>query len=255
MMGTGLGEILSGECPQIDSERLVVMLRELLAGADANGGKMALGDFCRFSAAVTQGREITEALHDVGTEAANAVAKEHPSPASTLADRQRRAYHIALLRQFLMEVGGLPGEASVLPGNFKHGVIVSDLSAMLGGHTGEGQGSTPQILSSNGEGATALRHHAQWEIVCGVYWRAGRDGGTLSSVYEGLGLDKELWDPWLRRLRRDHPDFPDLAREAGAHGSTAYGRFWSRSDAERAKVLELARKAPGRGPKRKKVIR
>lgn len=201
---------------------LHTLLDQLLSAATADG-KLDPDAFWTFVAALAQGRGIAEGLHDAGIEAATTVAQEHPKPGNTLSVRQERAYHIAFLLQLLADMGRLPGETSVLPGNFRHGAVVADLLSMLDGRSGQGQGR-PQILYSRGISEDMMpRQQAQRIIVGAINWQAARNQPSskrpnVKSIYAAHGLIEEEWDEWVARFKGVNADYVSHMRTEGRAG-------------------------------------
>ncbi|MDZ4136781.1 MAG: hypothetical protein U1D06_14510, partial [Paracoccaceae bacterium] len=209
----------AGESAPVPDDELRERLGALLSG---EGGRLVPADFWQFVAAVGQGRGIAQDLHSAGIDA---LAEAPASPAHTREARQRRAYHIGLTARLLLAVGGDPGEASILPTNFSHGAVVSDLMSLLGGRTGLGNGD-PQILNTSRRGLGHLRGHARRILVGVVLWRAGRTGKTPTAIWGDLmgdGGEKTKWDRWLREFGCADGEF---ARDVFAAGGRADASGW-----------------------------
>lgn len=237
--------------PPVPDSTLLALLANLLSKAGSNG-ELNSDAFWRFVAALAQGRGITAALHDAGLDA---VAAAPASPAATRNFREARAYHIAVLNQFLMDAGGLAGCPSILPANFRHGVVASDLLAMLGGVGGMGE-AEPQILKSARGGSANLRRYARQRIVGTVLWRAARTGASRAAIWDalmppdvdGATPDKTVLDKWLAECGGAKGELACTARAAGAAGDMASP--YAATDDELAPVIKLARTAQGRGARR-----
>lgn len=218
-------------------------LNRLLDAADADGGRLDMDDFWHFVAALAQGRGITEALHSDGLEG---VCNTPNSPANTLEQRKRRAYHIAVTAHLLAAAGRLPGQGSILPPGYNHGVVVHDLLGMLGGNTGQGE-ADPQILTSMKKGKAGLRRAAQRRLVGVVYWRMGRTGKTRAEIWDdlmGLDAEKSKIDRWQRECGGPDGWLCQTALAAGK--ADQRGKSWDASNEELADVIRLVRSGPGK---------
>lgn len=171
-------------------DELHKLLDELLTTAGA-GGKLDPKDFWGFVSALAYNRGIDEKLHRVGLDAGAGVP---PSPASSLNERRKRAYAIAVLRQLLCDFGATP----IVPGNFPSEVLVSDLTNMLGGPGGMGS-SAPLILKSNRQGLSDIRRYARIKVVGVLFYRATLGGVSAKSLWHELfpGKDDSTWFRWL----------------------------------------------------------
>jgi hypothetical protein len=229
-----------GADARLDAAQLHEMLDALLADTDADGDVDA-DAFWHFVTALSQGRGITSRLHDGGLAAVADVP-----PGAHRHDRERRAYHIGLLTRLVTDIGRLPGQPSILPGNFSHGVIAADLLSMLAGQTGQGRGK-PLVLYGGESGIDNVRQLARQVLVGAIFWRMGRSGLSQAKVREALmpDLGKRTWDGWLREFGGSAGDLARNALEAGHTGQQNVG--WSMSDADLAPVIKLARE--GRGPR------
>lgn len=222
--------------------------QELHAALDAlldttGSGSMDPDALWEFVTGLAQGRGVTENLHKAGSEAAAGVG---PSPAATFNARQIRAYHIGLLVALLMQVGRMPGQGSILPGNFQHGVVAHDLLGMLQGPGGMGEGD-PQILTSAKGGKVGLRRAARRRLVGVVRWRMGRTRATREDVWFGLmgyEAEKSMLDRWQREFGGAEGWLCREAFAAGAAGDTT--RPWAASDHDLKPVIELALSGPGK---------
>jgi hypothetical protein len=229
--------------PILDGE-LRTMLRDLLSDADANG-QLDPEHFWGFVAGLAQGRGIGDGLHTAGMKSLN---DEPASPAKTLKNRQRRAYHLGLLIQFLAETGGRPGSPSVLPGNFNSRAIMADLAGMIGTPGGV-PASAPQILYATRKGDALARKGARQRIVGVVLWRAGHSGeSALSCWYALMGTsaenaEKDQWQRWLREFGGSNGSFGSAAFASGQRGDTLSP--YAASDADLVPTVALANSGPG----------
>lgn len=220
-------------------------LDTMLDRADTEGGRLEADAFWTFATMLAQGRGLTEGLHLAGIEAVRGLPK---SPSKTLTDRQRRAYHIGLLAHLLIGLGRLPGQGSILPENFKHGVVAHDLKGMLGGPGAMGEGD-PQILSSGKRGEIGLRREARRRLVGVVRWRMGAAGATRDAVWTDLmggggNAEKSKLDRWQAEFGGKSGA---LCREAFAAGRAGTRiNSWDASNAELADVIALARSGSGK---------
>lgn len=193
-------------------------LASLLQDAQLRGGSLDATAFWGFVATLAHGRGITEGLHNDGLGALAAVPK---IPKATLKARQARAYQIGLLRQLIMDIGGLPGHPSVLPANLKHGVMASDLTTMLDGSKGKGSGD-PSLLTSARAGADPMRKHARMKLVGVVFWRSGRTGETRIAIWNnlwasvlGVSAEKTKLDRWIAEFGGAEGEYARAAFAAG----------------------------------------
>lgn len=220
-------------------EALHAELDALLDAADADGGPIEPDAFWAFVAMLAQGRGIMDGLHAEGLDA---VRGTPDSPVRTFNERQVRNYHIAVTAALLAGVGRLPGQGSILPGNYQHGVLVQDLLWML---SGDGE---PQILSSGGGGQKGLRQAARRRLVGVVHWRMGQTGRSRAQVWAelmGLHGDKGTLDRWQREFGGRKGRLCHEAFEAGRAAQARNG--WDASNEQLRSVIELALSAPGRG--------
>ena len=227
----------------LSRDGLHAALDALLDAADADAGRLHPDAFWEFVAMITFGRGITEGLHGAGLEALSAVPG---SPAASRNERETRAYHLGLLIQLLMDLGRLPGEASVLPANFQHGVIVADMLGMLAGPGGLGEGA-PQILTSAKKGWAQMRRFARRSLVGVVRWRMGKTGKTREEVWfdlMGNEASKATLDDWQAEAGGPHGNLCRDAFEAGRASKPM--RRWGDSNAELAPLIALANSAPGK---------
>ncbi len=242
MITTGLSEILSGEYPQIDEQRLVAMLRELLAGAGANDGKLEPEFFWTFVAALAQGRGIADRLREAGQKGADAVATDHPAPAKTLVERERRARYIRALARLLGDVSAFtpPGALVPPPDDFPALLLLRELMDMLAGKNGTGA-SSPQVLFNKARGELSRKRSARNAIVGVVLHRAERDGKTVEASAAHFGLEGSKWDEWLRAFGGQNCELGQAARACGRGESRMRywpsSAEWSASDAELAPLL------------------
>lgn len=225
---------MNSDGPAISDSELLERLERLLLNADPDTGTLDKDDFWVFATALAQGRGITDGLHAEGDKAAVAV---NPSPATSFNDRQKRAYHIRLLVQLLLDVGG-SGGPSILPGNFKDGAVVADLLTMLGGKAGTGSGK-PQMLYSGKEGLEDMRRYARGAWVLAIHYRAARDGVSLESLHKGC-LPGKTWRDWQQGVNRETiTAAKEAGRQARKGGIPVPG--FDYPDAELGQIFELAR--------------
>jgi hypothetical protein len=233
-----------GADERLDAAQLHAMLDELLAdaegSAEGSGADLDADAFWHFVTALAQGRGITSRLHEAGL-----AAVAGAPPGAHRHDRERRAYHIGLLARLVTDIGRLPGQPSILPGNFSHGVIAADLLSMLAGQTGQGRGK-PLVLYGGESGIDNLRKMARQQLVGAIFWRMGRSGLSQTKVREALipDLGKQTWDGWLRKFGGSDGTLAQDALEAGRSGQEGVG--WAASDADLARVIKLAREGRGR---------
>lgn len=231
----------------IDRATLHAALDVVLDAADGDGGRLDPDAFWELAAMLTQGRGITADLHGAGLEAAGASPQ---SPKTTLNERQTRAYHIGLLIQLIMDIGRLPGQGSLLPSNFLHGVVIHDLMGMLGGAGGMGK-SKPQILTTGRKGLGGIQWAARAQLVGVVFWRKGHTGQTQVAIWANLMRDynaeKSKLDRWLSDFGGANGDLVTAAFAAGKAGDMSSP--YAKSNAELAATLELADKTQGKKAK------
>lgn len=201
----------------LSNDRLHQMLDDLLSDA-APTGALESDKFWHFMAAVARGRGITETLHASGLQWAD---KAPPSPKKSLPHRQFRAYHIGLLAQLLMDAGRMGG-ASVLPGNFNHSLIASDLISMLGGKGGLGE-ADPLILTSGRGGKATIRRHARNRVVGAILWRAEHSKKSVAAVRASYLPDvvKTTWDSWMKEAKEYGGNVVEDAKKAGRAGDVS----------------------------------
>jgi hypothetical protein len=232
-------------------EDLHAALDALLDAADADVGRLESDAFWAFAAMLASGRGIAVGLHEDGLEAVRATPD---SPLNTRNERQTRAYHIALTAALLARVGRLPGQGSILPANYQHGVVIQDLLWMLGGNAGTGE-ADPQLLTSGRGGIGGLRRAARRRLVGVVRWRMGATGKTRAQVWDDLMGDRDErngdQDADPTKLDRWQSEFGGVdgwlcrtAFEAGAARQDTRG--WSATNEELADVIALARASSGR---------
>lgn len=232
--------------PQVSRAELHSLLDMLLEQAEEDAGQLAPDGLRDFLAGLVQGRGITERWHEAGLEALRAVPD---SPKKTFNERQARAYHLGLLAQLLLDLGGLPGSASPLPGNFQHGVIVHDLQAMRGGQGGLGTG-WPLVLSPARKGQDGLVKAARRHLVGVVRWRMGYTGKGREDIWRGLMGDraeKTKLDRWQREFGGADGDFCQACQAAGKAGDLSSP--YAASDQNLAEIIDLANKARGKRAK------
>ena len=225
---------------------LHVALGAMMLEAEANGGRLDKEGFWEFVAMVAQGRGIAEDLHAAGLAALQAVRGQTQDPKGSMLQRQERAYHLGLLAQLLMDAGRVPGQASVLPANFQHGVVVHDLMGMLAGPDKMGEGA-PLILTSDRKGLTGMRREARGRLVGVVRWRMGRTGTTRDKVwFELMGNDASTatLDGWQEDVGGGKGPLCVGAFEAGRRGDLDTPLAASNSDLSR--IIALATSGPGR---------
>lgn len=217
-------------------EDLHTALDALLDAADAEGGRLDVPAFWTFVADVAHGRGITEDLHDGGVKEAQ-LAEDRLSPQGEhppeRQDRIRRAYNLAILRQLLFNLAN-PEARSVLPPAFAAMTLCGDVSAMLGGANGTGNG-WPQLLYSAWKGNNYLAQAAQSRFVYAVMYEAGRRGRDPKSLLSEFGarnLRAGTWTHWVSEA----PD-ADVALQAGKDNFNP--ARWTLSEADLAKVWEL----------------
>lgn len=224
-------------------EDLHAALDALLDAADADGGRLDVPAFWTFVADVARGRGITEELHDGGMKEAQ-LAEDRLSPQGEhppeRQDRIRRAYNLAILRQLLFNVAN-PEARSVLPPAFAAMALGGDLSAMLDGKYGTGNGR-PQFLYSAWRGNNYLAEAAQHRFVHAVMYEAGRRGcdpKSLLSEFGARNLKAKTWADWLGKA-----PYAEAAFEAGR--ANADPAKWTLSEADLAKVWELLKERNSR---------
>ncbi len=217
-------------------EDLHAALDALLDAADADGGRLDAPAYWNFVADVARGRGITEDLHDGGMKEAQ-LAEDRLSPQGEhppeRQDRIRRAYNLAILRQLLFNVAN-PEARSVLPPAFAAMTLCGDVSAMLGGANGTGNG-WPQLLYSAWKGNNYLAETAQHRFVHAVMYEAGRRGSDPKSLLSQFGarnLKAKTWAEWLGKA-------PDAAAAFEAGKENADPARWALSEADLAKVWVL----------------
>lgn len=237
---------------EVSGPDLHAALEVLLQDAHLRGGSLDATAFWVFVAAIAHGRGITEGLHNEGIAA---LAAAPTSPKATVNVRQTRAYHIGLLRQLVMDIGGIRGQASILPVNFKHGVMASDLTTMLDRASGGGSGG-PLILTSARKGADPMRKHAKMQLVGVVFWRMGRTGATRRAIWSGLmgqGAEKTKLDRWVAEFGGAEGEYARAALTAGQAWNTfdPPGPFASLAadDTSLAPLITLATSGQGRRAK------
>jgi hypothetical protein len=225
----------------IPRAELHTMLDDLLDVAEANGGHVTPDSLRAFLAGVAQGRGVDDHLHEAGIKALQAVPQ---SPRNTFNERQSRAYHIGVLRQLLLVLGGIPGQASPLPGNFNHGALCGDLTAMLGGKGATGAGA-PQILTSARKGQDQLKKFARSVLVGAVYFEAERSQRSLPDVFGELlhpDFPERTWQGWVRKTAEAQgirPDEVSIAPRSAARGNGDPSHYILDAG-PRAALLELA---------------
>lgn len=245
-----------------DRAALHMALDAVLDGADTDGGRLDADTFWAFAAMLAQGRGLSDALHEDGLEALRAVPD---SPQNTFKARQTRAYHLAFTANLLANIGGLPGQGSLFPVNYRYGVVIDDLLTMLGGEAGTGEGR-PQFLTSDRQGLDHMRDLARRRLVGVVRWRMGATGKTREKVWNDLMGDAsnkigdENADP--SKLNRWQTKFGGrkgwLYQEAFAAGQAKRpGTAWDETNDELAQVIALALSGQGvaRKPKIKPVAK
>lgn len=223
-------------------EELLAALDALLDAADANGGRLDADGFWSFAAMLATGRGIAEGLHEAGMEALRATPD---SPLNTRNERQWRAYHIGLTAALLAGAGRLPGQGSILPANYLHGVVIQDLLWMLGGAAGTGE-AAPQFLATSKGGDAGLRRAARQRLVGAVRWRMGATGKTRAQVWEDLmghRADKITIDRWQRQFGGAEGWLCQTAYAAGQTGQSLHG--WDATNSQLEGVIKLACSGPG----------
>ncbi|WP_156209664.1 hypothetical protein [Pseudorhodobacter wandonensis] len=222
-------------------------LDAILDAADANGGRLDADAFWTFVAGLAQGRGITDGLHYAGLEAVQDVPSKTQNPQKAKSKRERRAYHIGVLAQLLMDVGRMPGQGSLLPGSFQHGVVAHDLLGMQEGPDGVGRGD-PQILTSGRKGIAKIRQAARFRLVGVVFWRVGRTGQTQEAVWNDLmgegDAEKSRLDRWLKEFGGAKGDLVTTAHAAGAANDTS--SLFAKSNLELASTIQLVNQGSGR---------
>lgn len=222
---------------QNSREDLHAVLDAILDAADMDKGRLDPDAFWTFAAMLAQGRGITERLHEAGIEALRATPD---SPRNTHNERQRRAYHIGLTAALLAGAGRLPGQVSILPANYLHGVVIQDLLWMLGGDAGTGE-AEPLILKSGKGGEAGLRKAARRRLVGVVRWRMGATGKTRAQVWEDLmghRAEKITIDRWQRQCGGATGWLCQTAYAAGQTGQSLHG--WDATNSQLEGVIKLA---------------
>lgn len=231
--------------PAFDAEEIHAALDELLKTADADGGRLDPAAYWKFNAMLGQGRGIAAGLHEAGIEEADKAAQALPPELETSGerhDRIRRAYHLALLRQLLIDMDA-GGGASVLPANFDVGAICGDLSMMLGGKYGTGDGA-PQILFSSWKGNHYVRRAARTRFVHGVIYEAAVRGcapETLLSEFGARNLSIKTWRHWVDNT-------PNVQEAEAAGKAHADPERWAVLPERRAMLWSVVK--PGSGLKK-----
>ena len=234
---------MTDRAAHISDGDLRTRLRDLLSGTDADGN-LDPQAFWTFVTGLAQGRGISDGLRAAGLEALGKVKPD--GMAATFNFRRERAYHIALLSQLLADLGAsVPGGGSMLPANFNCGAILGDLTGMLAGPGGMGDGD-PQILTTSRQGDDRLRQAARQRLVGVVRWRMGRDGQTRDAVWRGLmgdDAEKTRLDRW--QAEAGGPDGA-LARAAYAAGRAKdKSSPFAASNTDLAGMIKLANSGPG----------
>jgi hypothetical protein len=207
-------------CEAFTREELHSLLDILLHRSEIEEGRIDPKHFWTFVTALAQERGITDDLHSAGLVQANAIPK---SPSKTYNQREKRAYHIGLLIELIANIGGEPDTASILPANFNHFLILSDLYTMLEGNTGTGS-SAPQVLNSTRQGIASQRKYARRILVGTVLWRMGHTGKKRNEVWlELMGYEhaeKTKLDRWLKEFGGHKGEFAMSAFATGQSGVT-----------------------------------
>ncbi len=237
--------------PPVPEEQLRQMLSDLLAESDSATGALNEDSFWRFVAAVGQGRGITERLHAEGLKAADHVPT---SPRVSFERRKQTSYHAGTLLHLLLGMGRVAQEqpdpakrdgASLLPGNFNTGVVVSDLLAMQEGHPLAKPGRGQLLVPPKG-GEESIRMHARRMLVGAVLYRAARFGLSKAKVRDTLDpyLEKPTWDSWQREFGGPKGEFAKSVAAQAEHGGPS---MFDVPDERLTHLLQIALSGPGRG--------
>ncbi len=150
----------------------------------------------QFVVAVAQGRGLTERYHAEGLEWVDRPSSSATPGTGNHEDEKKRQYNLGVLWQFLLDAGAADSNPSMLPGNFKGGVVASDLKNML-----EGSKSEPQLLMNRSQGKIGLRSYAREAIVVELRRRHLRNEATLTSLRGQFRIDQERWNKWAARRK------------------------------------------------------